>query len=164
MRISAFLYGDKDYGVCKNGSIYSRKSGKWIRKKISVNAWGYPCFGINRRKRTKVYKLHKVIADHFLCNKHNRPQVHHVDEDKKNNKTSNLKWVTNSENNKAKSYEKRHPIKKRLTELDVYRIFLTHRHYGSIGAIHISKLYGVSIRTASRLLKEIRNISNGSNR
>lgn len=43
-------------------------------------------------------KLHRVVAEAFLPNPSNLPQVDHLDGDKSNGDVSNLEWVTNEEN------------------------------------------------------------------
>jgi len=45
-------------------------------------------------------KVHRVVAEHFIDNPLNLPQVDHLDGDKSNNNASNLEWVTNDENQK----------------------------------------------------------------
>jgi hypothetical protein len=48
-------------------------------------------------KRKKFY-VHRLVATTFIENTHTKPQVHHIDNDEKNNRFDNLQWVTNSEN------------------------------------------------------------------
>jgi hypothetical protein len=46
----------------------------------------------------KNYSMHRLVAEHFIPNPNNLPQVNHIDGNKSNNHYSNLEWVTNREN------------------------------------------------------------------
>lgn len=40
----------------------------------------------------KDYKVHRLVAEHFLENPNNLPAINHKDEDKQNNIVTNLEW------------------------------------------------------------------------
>jgi len=43
-------------------------------------------------------RMHRLIAETFIDNPQNLPQVNHIDGNKQNNALENLEWVSNSEN------------------------------------------------------------------
>lgn len=50
----------------------------------------------------KLYQVHRLVAECFLENPDNKPEVDHIDRNPKNNRVENLRFVTHSENQKNK--------------------------------------------------------------
>jgi hypothetical protein len=65
--------------------------------KLDCNNRGYFKFRTSRPVMRRFF-IHRLVAQHFLSNPENKPQVNHIDKDKSNNHHSNLEWVTMQEN------------------------------------------------------------------
>lgn len=66
-----------------------------ILKPVKLGGYRHICLG-----RKNPILIHRIVAKTFIPNPLNKPCVNHIDGDKKNNKLSNLGWVTYSENEK----------------------------------------------------------------
>lgn len=69
--------------------------------KQNKNHKGYKMVRLGRKKYAAV---HRIVAENFIPNPDNLPQVNHIDENKENNNVNNLEWVTAKENINYGSY------------------------------------------------------------
>lgn len=67
--------------------------------KITVDSSGYTRVSLYKNGTPKSYKVHRLVAEAFIPNRKNLPQINHKDENKQNNKVSNLEWCNSSYNN-----------------------------------------------------------------
>lgn len=66
--------------------------------KQGVTKKGYASVTLCKDKVRRTYRVHRLVAEAFIPNHENKPQVNHIDEDKTNNRDDNLEWMTNKEN------------------------------------------------------------------
>lgn len=64
-----------------------------------VGKCGYLYVVLSKEGKVKTFKNHRLVAQAFIPNNENKPQVNHKDGDKNNNCVYNLEWVTALENN-----------------------------------------------------------------
>ena len=62
------------------------------------NNRGYVQVRLYKNGTVEHWLLHRLVAKHYINNPNNLPQVNHKDEDKENNRCSNLEWCDNTYN------------------------------------------------------------------
>lgn len=87
-----------NYSVSNYGRVRNNKTG-YILKPLEVG-FGYVVVELCNKNGPKSKKIHRLVAEAFLPNPDKKPQVNHIDGNKKNNRLDNLEWVTASENMK----------------------------------------------------------------
>lgn len=98
------------YEVSDCGNV---RSLNWGNRGLTKNLWLKPTrYGYRQVSlKGKMRLVHRIVAEAFIPNPNNYPQINHIDENKTNNCVSNLEWCTQSQNMRA--YFKNHPNRKR---------------------------------------------------
>lgn len=84
------------YAILSDGRVLGKAG---VVLKLHKGTSGY--MQVNCYKNGKLHKtflVHRLVASAFIPNPENFPEVNHLDGDKSNNRFTNLKWVTRSEN------------------------------------------------------------------
>lgn len=97
------------YWVDKNGNIKNKKG---LMLKQALNTSGYRYVRLCRPiKQYKWVFPHRLVAQAFVPNPDNKPDVNHKDGNKLNNNADNLEWATKHENHVHRVYALRHSNK-----------------------------------------------------
>lgn len=100
------------YYISDRGRVYSKKRNIFMKLKIDKN--GYKQIRLSNENKKHYFQLHRLVAEAFIANPENKPQVMHIDEDKTNNMVSNLEWVTAKENANHGSRNSKVSVNKRI--------------------------------------------------
>lgn len=84
--------------ISSQGRARSLLSGKPRILKTQADKKGYLRLRVTIEQRKMTFKMHRAVANAFIPNPNNLPQVNHKDGDKSNNSVDNLEWCTNREN------------------------------------------------------------------
>ena len=74
--------GGRYYGTIKKATVYPR---------------GYVGHKLYKDKQYHSRFLHRLLAEAFIPNPENKPTIDHIDRNPSNNKLSNLRWATHTE-------------------------------------------------------------------
>lgn len=89
-------YKDTPYYVSANGQVFREGSTKPLKPDVARHGYMRVTMCVNGK--THRASVHRIVAETYIPNPDNKPQVNHIDNDRSNNAVSNLEWVTVSEN------------------------------------------------------------------
>lgn len=81
-----------NYEVSSLGRVRNKQTGRVLK---AAKKGGYCSLKLSSKKN---FFVHQLVAQSFLENPENKPQVNHKDKNGFNNTVGNLEWVTNKEN------------------------------------------------------------------
>lgn len=144
---------------CNKGiGFASGKSVEWRKMTPTLAKRGYFQVGLYRGEKKKKAKIHRIVAETFIPNPENKPQVAHSDGIKTNNRKSNLRWATSIENASDKAGHgtnmpgSKNPMSV-LSEDDVISIREKYtKGYGT--QKELAKRFGVSEATVNNIVKK----------
>lgn len=137
------------YLVSDLGNVYSVKSKKNL--KFRDNGKGYNVSAIYKKGKRRNVKTHRLVAEHFLNNKDNKPQVNHINGIKSDNRLVNLEWCTQRENT-IHSFENGLQ-KRKLTHKEVEEI---RSNKNSLYQYELADKYGVCKQMISMIINNKR--------
>lgn len=90
--------------IYKNG-VKRHKKEKIL--KAQLNQFGYLRVDLYNKGKRNHLRIHRLVAEAFIPNPENKPEVNHKDEIKTNNCVENLEWMTRKENNNYGTHNER---------------------------------------------------------
>ena len=153
------LYEVSNYGRVKTISKYKVPRPVILRPFKSV--FGVLTVSLYKNAKKKNKSVHRLVAEHFIPNPENKPEVNHINpitKDLCDNRVCNLEWVTSKENSRwtikcgnlykpwLGKFGKEHIKSKPIVQLDLYKNFIKRWEC----AREIERTLGIDFRYISR--------------
>jgi hypothetical protein len=103
------IVGYCNYLIYPDGKVSSKRfPDRYL--KPATNKCGYKYVSLCKDGKQKTFKIHRLVAIHYIPNPENKREVDHINRDRKDNRVQNLKWATSSENQQNTGIRKNNKI------------------------------------------------------
>lgn len=148
--------GFPDYRVGSDGSVWSCKSGTWRLLASWPNHRGYRLIRFSTPGTRKSFSVHRIVCRAFHGDPPKGTEVRHLNGMPHDNRASNLRWGTHSENNADKrihgtSMDGERSPNAKMTVMKVVEL----RRLARLGetSTQLSAKFGISITQAKRIAR-----------
>ena len=161
--IGGVAHSVSNYGRCRHEGKTHPQSGKFVKPrvfKITDNGAGYKKVALSFKGATKNFYVHRIVAEVFLDNPDNKPQVNHMPSGlgKFDNRVEHLEWCTEKHNIKDAHKNGQMKNRSKLTtttkhsDIFIAEMYRMYKDTGKVGAT--AKEYGVSRTTLSSIVNK----------
>jgi len=99
------VQGFPDYLIYPDGKVFSKKRNKFLKHKKTNGGYLFVSLS-NRGEKPIPKRIHRLVAEYFIPNPENKPEVDHINRIRDDNRIENLRWATRKENQENKCMNK----------------------------------------------------------
>lgn len=140
------------YQVSNLGRVKSSKGKKEKVLKPHTNSSGYLQVGLSKSGKPKFVLIHRLVAQVFLPNPNNLPQINHKNEIKDDNRVKNLEWCAPKYNNNYGHHAERIAQKFIPTTQPGRELVKQFLQQNGIKTTDLAKMYGMTKQEVSDYL------------
>lgn len=127
------------YAITSCGKVWSYRRKMFLKPSISQK--GYAYVSLMKDGASKKFRVHRLVAEAFIPNPENKPEVNHINEVKTDNYVSNLEWATRVENMNAGTVQTR--MKQMIQEKVSHPVYCIELRKGFCSIVEAARELGV---------------------
>lgn len=159
MEVWKDVVGFEEYFQVSNlGNVFSKRTNKILKQFIHDSGYVYLSTKIGGRNgKCYCFKVHRLVAEAFIPNPDNKPEVNHIDLNKLNNFADNLEWSTSKENTKHAIDNGVHIIHRNCKLSDSDRDFIKSMYqprHPEFGCRSLARKFKVSHKAIQKVLAD----------
>ena len=104
------------YAITMSGRVWSYKSNKFLKPYKEQDGYLRVSLRTPGERIPKKFKVHRLVAEAFIPNLDNQPQVGHIDDNPLNNSWDNLYWTNPKNNNNYGKHREFYNTQKRNSQ------------------------------------------------
>ncbi len=98
----------QNYLIYPDGKVFSKKSNRFLKATANVRSkYHY----IKLTRKSPNMSIHRLVAQHYIPNPDNLPQVDHINRNRQDNRICNLRWVDSFTNQQNTKLNKRNQLR-----------------------------------------------------
>ena len=145
------------YKATEDGKIFSVKANRFLT--LSDDTYNYNTCCLYKDGVGRTIKVHKVIASTFLTNPDNHPVIDHINRNRKDNRSVNLRYSSISNNNFNRNPNRPYNLELRniITKKSTYKVCIVRaglRIYKSFKTLDEAKAYRDAVENTINTIVE----------
>lgn len=142
------------YKISNDGKVWSEYKKDFLKPRLSMD--GYERVALSGNGKRYEYRVSRLVAEAFVENPDNLPQVNHKDYNTKNNWYENLEWCDNYTNSHY-SYDAGRFMTKRQYKVYTFTNVFNGEAFSIIGITNVAKKFASSKKNFKAIIKKYAN-------
>lgn len=142
------------YEITNTGKVYSIRRNKYLSPRLSMDGYNRVC--LCRDKYRREYRIARLVAENFIDNPDNKPEVNHIDYNRQNDYVENLEWVTSQENT-LHSYNHYYFNSPKTSKAYTFTNVYNGNAFTIIGLKNVAKQFNCTIKNFKSILDKYKN-------
>lgn len=143
------------YKISNDGKVWSCYKSIYLKPRLSMDGYERVAL-IGRDGKRYEYRISRLVAENFIDNPDNLPQVNHIDYNTRNNWYENLEWCDNYTNSHH-SYDAGRFMMKREYKVYTFTNVFNGDSFSIIGISNVAKKFASSKKNFKAIIKKYAN-------